>query len=136
VIPDTCYEAVTLLTGSQSWPHGPQKSPHSGPFWNSPWTGYERIQGALSNLGHAIGRTTIADILHRHGIEPAPERNRKTTWKEFLSRHWELIVAANFFTVEVWTRRGLQRFLVLFFMELSTRKVEIAGIASAASACG
>jgi len=99
---------------------------------NRDW-GYERIQGALSNLGHAIGRATIADILRRHGIEPAPERSRKTTWKEFLSRHWELIVAADFFTVEVWTRRGLQRFFVLFFMELSTRKVEIAGIASAAS---
>ena len=99
---------------------------------NRGW-GYERIQGALSNLGHAVGRTTIADILPRHGIEPAPERNRKTTRKEFLSRHWELIVAADFFTVEVWTRCGLQRFFVLLFMELSTRKVEIAGIASAAS---
>ena len=92
--------------------------------------GYRRIQGALSNLGHAIARSTIADILKRHGIEPAPERNRKTTWKEFLTRHWELIVAADFFTVEVWTRRGLQRFVVLFFIELSTRKVEIAGIAT------
>jgi len=84
----------------------------------------------LSNLGHELARSTIADILQRHGIEPAPERNRKTTWKEFLSCHWELIVAADFFTVEVWTRRGLQRFMVLFFIELSTRKVEIAGIAT------
>jgi putative transposase len=99
---------------------------------NRDW-GYERIQGALSNLGHAVARTTIADILRRHGIEPAPERSRKTTWKEFLSQHWELIVAADFFTIEVWTRRGLQRFFVLFFMELSTRNVEIAGIASATS---
>ena len=92
---------------------------------NRDW-GYRRIQGALSNLGHEIARSTIAEILERHGIEPAPERCRKTTWKEFLSRHWELIVAADFFTVEVWTRRGLQRFIVLFFIELSTRKVEIA----------
>jgi uncharacterized protein len=67
---------------------------------NGDW-GYRRIQGALSNLGHEIARSTIADILERHGIEPAPERSRKTTWKEFLSRHWELIVAADFFTVEV-----------------------------------
>ena len=96
---------------------------------NRDW-GYRRIQGALSNLGHAIARSTIAEILERHGIEPAPERSRKTTWKEFLSRHWELIVAADFFTVEVWTRRGLQRFIVLFFIELSTRKVVIAGIAA------
>ena len=88
---------------------------------NLDW-GYRRIQGALSNLGHEIARSTIAHILRRRGIEPAPERKRKTTWKEFLSRHWELIVAADFFTVEVWTRRGLRRFVVLFFIELSTRR--------------
>jgi putative transposase len=87
---------------------------------NRDW-GYGRIQGALSSLGPELARSTIADILQRHGIEPAPERNRKTTWKDFLSRHWELIVAADFFTVEVWTRRGLQRFIVLFFIEFSTR---------------
>jgi len=98
---------------------------------NRNW-GYRRIQGALSNLGHELARSTIAEMLKRHGIEPAPERSRKTTWKEFLTQHWKLIVAADFFTVEVWTRRGLQ-FLVLFFMELSTRKVEIAGIATAAN---
>jgi len=80
-------------------------------------------------LRHDLARGTIAQILQRRGIEPAPERSRKTTWKEFLSRHWELIVATDFFTVEVWTRRGLERFIVLFFIELSTRKVEIAGIA-------
>src|SRR3977135_3411806 len=66
-------------------------------------------------------------------MEPVPERSRKTTWKEFLTRHWDLIVAADFFTVEVWTRRGLQRFMALFFIELSTRKVEIAAIATAAN---
>ncbi|MFZ1005310.1 MAG: integrase core domain-containing protein [Candidatus Sulfotelmatobacter sp.] len=98
---------------------------------NRDW-GYGRIQGALSNLGHQIARSTIADILKRKGLEPAPERSRKTTWKQFLSRHWELIVAADFFTVEVWTRKGLQRFMVLFFIDLSTRKVQIAGIASVA----
>ncbi|MGA2185383.1 MAG: hypothetical protein ABSH47_20370 [Bryobacteraceae bacterium] len=98
---------------------------------NRDW-GYRRIQGALSNLGHELARSTIAGILERHGIEPAPERNRKTTWKECLARHWELIVAADFFSVEVWTRKGLQRFMVLFFIELATRKVEIAGIATGA----
>jgi hypothetical protein len=77
---------------------------------NRTW-GYRRIQGALGNLGHDIGRGTIADILARHGIEPAPERERKTTGKEFLEQHWDLIVAADFFTIEAWTRRGLQRFM-------------------------
>jgi hypothetical protein len=99
---------------------------------NRTW-GYRRIQGALANLGHDVGRGTIADILARRGIEPAPERERKTTWKEFLEQHWDLIVAADFFTIEAWTRRGLQRFIVLFLIELSTRKVEIAGIASTAN---
>jgi transposase InsO family protein len=99
---------------------------------NREW-GYRRIEGALSNLGHELPRSTIAQILKRHGLEPAPERRRKTTWKEFLSRHWDLIAATDFFTVEVWTRRGLQRFVVLFFIELSTRKVEIAGIAQVAN---
>jgi putative transposase len=70
---------------------------------NRDW-GYRRILGAVSNLGHSLARGTIANIftianiLKKHGIEPAPDRIRKTTWKEFLSRHWELIVAADFFS--------------------------------------
>jgi putative transposase len=84
-------------------------------------------------LGHELARSTIAAILTRHGIEPAPERRRQTTWKEFLTRHWELIVAADFFTVEVWTRKGLQRFVVLFLIDLGTRNVQIAGITSTAN---
>ena len=58
---------------------------------NRDW-GYRRILGAMSNLGHSLARGTIANILKKHGIEPAPDRIRKTTWKEFLSQHWELIV--------------------------------------------
>jgi hypothetical protein len=84
------------------------------------------------NLGHNPARGTVANILKRNGIEPAPERSRKTTWKEFLTQHWEMIVAADFFTIEVWTAKGLQRFLVLFFIELSSRRVEIGGISAAA----
>src|SRR5947207_12165749 len=99
---------------------------------NRDW-GYRRIQGALSNLGHEVGRSTIAEILRRHGVALAPERTRRTSWKEFLARHWDLLVAADFFTVEVWTRKGLQRFMVLFFIELGTRKVQVAGIASTAN---
>jgi len=76
---------------------------------NRDW-GYRRLQGALANLGHECARSTIAAMLRRHGIEPAPERNQKTTWKEFLKRHWDLIVAADFFTIEVWTRKGLTAF--------------------------
>jgi len=99
---------------------------------NRQW-GYRRIQGALANLRHTAAPSAIADILRRNGIEPAPERSRKTSWKEFLAQHWDLIVAADFFTVEVWTGKGLRRFLVLFFIELSTRRVEIGGISPVAN---
>src|SRR5215510_8124068 len=95
--------------------------------------GYRRIQGALANLGHVLAHTTIANILKRHGIEPAPGRSRRSTWKEFLSRHWDQIVATDFFTVEVWTCSGLTRFVVLFFMDLSTPRVQIGGIARSAN---
>lgn len=96
---------------------------------NRDW-GYRRIQGALSNLGHEVGRSTIGGILERNGIEPAPNRKRKTTWKEFLTQHWQLIVTADFFTVEAWTPKGLRRYVVLFFIDLASRRVEIGGIAA------
>ncbi len=99
---------------------------------NREW-GYRRIQGALANLGLEVARSTVANILKGHGMEPAPERNQKTTWKEFLARHWGVIVAADFFTIEAWTRRGLTRFVVLFLIDLSTRKVEFAGLARQAN---
>jgi putative transposase len=92
------------------------------------YSGYRRIQGALANLGHELARGTIANILKEHGLEPAPERERKTPWKEFLSRHREVTVAADFFTIEAWTRKGLTRFFVLFLIDLSSRRVEIAGV--------
>jgi transposase InsO family protein len=96
---------------------------------NRDW-GYTRIQGALANLGHDVGRGTIATILKQHGIEPAPERQKRTTWREFLKAHWDVLAAADFFTVEVWTARGLTRYVVLFVIELATRRIHIAGIAS------
>ena len=94
---------------------------------NRDW-GYTRIRGALANLGHRVARGTIANILREQGIEPAPSRRKKTTWKEFLLAHWDVLAATDFFTVEVWTRSGLVRVVVLFVIELSTRRVEITGI--------
>lgn len=96
---------------------------------NRTW-GYERIQGALSNLSYNICETTVKRILKDHGIEPAPERSKKTTWKEFLNTHWESLAAADFFTVEVWTPFGLVRYMVFFVIDLSNRRVEIVGIAT------
>ena len=94
---------------------------------NRDW-GYSRIRGALGNLGHDVSRGTIAKVLKDHGLEPAPERTKRTTWREFLAAHWDVMAAADFFTVEVWLPRGLTRFTVLVLIELATRRVEIAGI--------
>ena len=80
---------------------------------NRDW-GYTRIQGALANVGHDVGRGTIATILRQHGIEPAPERQKRTTWQEFMKAHWDVLAAAHFFTLEVWTATGLKRYAVLF----------------------
>ena len=94
---------------------------------NRTW-GYTRIQGALQNLGHEIGRGTIAKILQEAGVDPAPDRQKRTTWKEFLRTHWDVLAAADFFSVEVWTVLGLVRYHVFFVIRLATREVHIAGI--------
>jgi putative transposase len=96
---------------------------------NRDWA-YTRHHGALANLGHDVGRGTIATILRQHGIEPAPERRKHTTWREFLKAHRDILAAADFFTVEVRTATGLTRYVVLFVIELATRRVHIAGITS------
>ena len=94
----------------------------------NPRWGYTRIQGALSNLGHRVARGTIANILRREGIEPAPTRGKRAPWSVFLKARWRSLVAADFLTVEVWRLRGLMTYYVLFFIELRTRAVRIAGI--------
>lgn len=99
---------------------------------NSGW-GYTRIRDALGHLGHEIGRNTVKRILLDHGIEPAPERNRKTSWKTFIKAHLGEIAAADFFTVEVLTLVGLVRYFEFFVIDIETRRVEIAGITSAPS---
>ena len=63
--------------------------------------GYTRIRGALSNLGHTVSRSTIANILREHGIEPAPEGGERTSWRTFLTAHWETVAATDLFTVDV-----------------------------------
>jgi len=93
---------------------------------NPDW-GYDRIQGALANLGHAISDQTVGNILKAHGIEPAPERKRQTTWKTFLKAHWDVLGAIDFTTVEVWTKGRLVTFYLLFVMEIKTRRVHFAG---------
>jgi transposase InsO family protein len=93
---------------------------------NPSW-GYDRLQGALSNLGHSVSSSTVANILKRNGIEPAPERGKCTSWRTFLKAHWDVIAATDFFTIEVLTLRGLVTYYVLFVIHLSTRRIVIAG---------
>jgi hypothetical protein len=94
---------------------------------DKPTWGYDRIQGALKNLGHTIAPTTIRNILRRRSLEPAPLRKPKIAWKTFLKAHWSSLAAADFFTTEVWTSRGLVTFYTLFVIDLATRAVHIAG---------
>src|SRR6202163_600026 len=94
---------------------------------NSGW-GYDRIVGALANLGHRLSDQTVKNILRRYGIAPAPKRSQITSWKDFLSAHMNVLAGADFFTVEVLTWRGLVTYYVLFFIHLGSRRVNVAGI--------
>lgn len=94
---------------------------------NPSW-GYTRIRGALANLGHEVGRGTIASILKENGIEPAPERGKHTQWSTFLKAHWECLTATDFLTVEVCTLKGLVTHYILFFIDIASRSVHVAGI--------
>ena len=78
---------------------------------NPSW-GYDRIVGALANLGHAISDQTVGNILKRHGVGLAPKRKRNTTWAAFIRRHKDVLWATDFFTTEVWTATGLTPALI------------------------
>ena len=93
----------------------------------NPTWGYDRISGALSNVGYHICDSTIGNILKAHGIEPAPTRRRTGSWETFLKSHWHVMAAIDFTTVKVWTKGGLTTFYLLFVMELKTRRVDFAG---------
>jgi len=95
---------------------------------DNPGWGYTRIQGALANLGHKVGRGTVSNVLKANGLEPAPERGRHTRWSTFLKAHWKIFAASDFFSVEVWTHRGLMTYYVLFVISIADRVVHIAGM--------
>jgi len=94
---------------------------------NRDW-GYDRITGALANLGYKVCDQTVGNVLQRHGLPPAPERKRTTTWSAFIRIHLALLVGTDFFTTEVLTLRGLVTYYVLFFIHLESRRVDIGGI--------
>jgi transposase len=89
----------------------------------NPTWGYTRIQGALKNVGHRVGRSTIRRILKAAGLPPVPQR--PTSWQTFLRAHWGAIAGADFFTTEVWTWRGLVTYYTVFVIDLASRRVQI-----------
>ena len=96
---------------------------------NREW-GDARIRGARGNLGQQVARGPIANVRKERGLEPAPERKTRTTWRECLAAHWDVLAAADCCTVEVWTPRGLTRFTVRVLIHLASRRVPIAGISA------
>ena len=91
----------------------------------NPTWGYTRIQGALKNVGHRVGRSTIRRILKAAGLPPVPQR--PTSWQTFLHAHWGAIAGAGFFTTEVWTWQGLVTYYTVFMIDLASRRVQILG---------
>jgi putative transposase len=94
---------------------------------NSGW-GYDRIAGALANLGHDVSDQTVGNVLRRHGIAPAPKRSQTTAWKDFIAAHMAVLAGMDFFTAEVLTWRGPVTYYVLFLIQLETRRVTLAGM--------
>ena len=94
---------------------------------NRDW-GFDRIAGALANLGYEISDQMVGNVLRRHGLPPAPERKRTTSWTDFIRTHVALLAGTDFFTAEMLTLRGLMTYYVLFFIHLESRRVYIAGI--------
>jgi transposase InsO family protein len=93
----------------------------------NPTWGYDRLQGALANLGHTLSDTTVGTILKAHGLEPAPKRRRQTSWRTFLKAHWQVLASIDFTTLEVWTSAGLVTYYLLFAMKVASRRVYFAG---------
>jgi putative transposase len=132
VRPETLRWHRRLVAGAWTYPHQPGRPlldddvqqliirlATENPRW-----GHQRIQGELLRLRVQVSATAIRTTLHRHGLDPAP-RPMATTWRAFLRQQAAGIVACDFFTVDtIW----LRRLYVLFFIELDTRRVHLAGV--------
>jgi putative transposase len=90
----------------------------------NPTWGHRRIQGELARLGNAIAASTVWEILHAAGIDPAPRR-AGPTWRQFLTVQAHAIIACDFLVVETVL---LQRLYVLVFIEHGTRRLHLAGV--------
>jgi putative transposase len=133
--PDTILRWHRLLV-AQKWNHSDKRANVGRPATppevvdlilqfarENPRWGYDRIADALANVGHKVSDQTVGNVLKGHGIDPAPERKRTTTWSTFLKAHWDQLAAIDFTTIEVWTKSGLVTYYLLFAMRLATRQV-------------
>ncbi len=89
----------------------------------NPRWGYPRIAGELLKLGLRVSPSTVRRILLTNGLGPAPRRSGPS-WRQFLRQQAATMLACDFFTVET---LSLRRFYVLFFIELGSRRVHLAG---------
>jgi transposase InsO family protein len=94
----------------------------------SPDWGYGRIHGELLALGFDVSWQTVRRIMLDLGLLPDPDKPYKTTWNQFIKSHFQSIAACDFFAVETLSLKGLTRWLVFFVIDISTRRVHIAGI--------
>jgi hypothetical protein len=94
---------------------------------NCSW-GYDRIVGALANLGYTVSDQTVGNILKRHGIPPAPERKKTVTWQAFIRFHMAILGATDFFTSEMWHWFGLTISSLLCFLPLARQHVHCMGM--------
>jgi hypothetical protein len=93
---------------------------------NRSW-GYDRIVGALVNLGYTISDQTVGNILKRHSIPPAPERKKTLTWREFIRIHMDVLGATDFFTSEIWRGLGLLMASLLCCIRFGSQHVNAVG---------
>jgi putative transposase len=133
VRPETLRWHRRLVAGAWTYPHrGTGRPPLDQELQQlivrlakeNPRWGYQRIKGELLRLGMRVSATAIRTTLRRHGVDPTP-RPTTTTWRAFLRQQAAGILACDFFTVDtIW----LRRLDVLFFIELATRRVQVASV--------
>lgn len=100
-----------------------QRMAQENPDW-----GYGHIHGELKALGFKVSWQTVRRIMREHGLLDEPDRPKKISWTTFIKSHFQSVAACDFFTIEAWTPQGLTRYLVFFVIDVSTRRVQIAGI--------
>jgi len=90
--------------------------------------GYDRIAGAVANLGYRLSDQTVGNMLKRHGIPPAPERQKMLTWREFSRMHMAVLEATEFFSSAVWSWVSLLVASLLSFLHCGLRKGYVVGM--------